>query len=60
MGQKLLDNKISIINKLKEDIINKCKEMGIIHKGEPVKIIETNMRKLSFTKNNNMYKLNVN
>ena len=117
MGKNLPDNNTAIINKFKEDIINKHKEMGIlvdedyqvinmgentiflemgfnttidfrenknieieitgkenyeltilhtvcgdgmklspviILKGEPLKIIETNMRKLSFTKNNNM------
>ena len=30
MGQKLPDNKTEIINKFKEDIINKHKEMGIL------------------------------
>ena len=30
MGQKLPDNKTAIINKFKEDIINKRKEMGIL------------------------------
>ena len=118
LGQKLPDNKFSIINKFKYDVINNRKEMGImddedyrvinmdetaiflemgfnttidfrgnknieietnskenykisvlltvcgdgtklapfiILKGEPGKTIETNMRKLTFTNNNNMY-----